>query len=68
MSHRLQEDFEMVTVTFRYACGCERKEVLQIQVNMDQRTFSRKEHFHNLMEAAYLDVQAEIRAHLKEPK
>lgn len=65
MSHRLQENFEMVTVTFRYACGCERNEVLQIQVNMDGRTFDRKDYFHNLMEAAYLDVQAEIKAHLK---
>lgn len=65
MTHKLEHKFEMVTVSFRYQCECANKEVLTISVVMDKHTFNRKEHFHNVMEAAYLDVQSEIAAHLK---
>jgi hypothetical protein len=55
----------MVTVSFRYQCECATKEVLTINVVMDKNTFNRKEHFHMVMEATYLDVQTEIAQHLK---
>jgi hypothetical protein len=64
MAHRLTE-FKAVTVSFRYQCGCEGKEVLQISVVMGENEFNHKERFHQIMEAAYLDVQTEIQQHLK---
>lgn len=65
MTHKLEHKFEMVTVSFRYQCECANGEIITISVAMEERTFNNKEHFLSVMNSAYLDLQAEIKAHGK---
>lgn len=64
MTHELNKMLP-VTISFRYQCPCDGREVLQIQVVCGEREFENEAHFLDIMKAARRDVIIEVNQHIK---